>query len=197
MTLTSLWSAAIMTIGGMIMTRLGEIKRGRQIGHRDGKEYIWANCIDCGKERWVEAQQVGQVRLPKSLLCKCCVRKGNKWGKGNRGKSGFKGLPAHLLTGQARLNWIDKCRLTKLEANNPMWKGDLVGYNALHDWVKYRFPKPSLCENCSKEEARDLANKSGQYSRDLSDWWWLCRHCHMKIDGRTARLAKMRIKDER
>lgn len=34
----------------------------------------------------------------------------------------------------------------------------------------------------------DLANKSGKYLRDLSDWWYLCRKCHMTIDGRIEKV---------
>jgi len=79
-----------------------------------------------------------------------------------------------------------------------MWKGDAVGYCALHEWVKNRLKKPELCEKCNKRKAYDLANKSGQYKRDLSDWEWLCRRCHMEIDGRLKknlfRNKKIRVK---
>ena len=67
---------------------------------------------------------------------------------------------------------------------NGMWKGNEVGYGALHDWVKSHLPKPKLCQNCRAERKLDLANVSGKYKRDLADWRWLCRKCHMKSDGR-------------
>lgn len=68
--------------------------------------------------------------------------------------------------------------------NNPQWRGSLVGYHALHAWVKRNKIKTELCECCKKSLAKDLANISQQYKRELNDWEWLCRKCHMLKDGR-------------
>ena len=47
---------------------------------------------------------------------------------------------------------------------NGMWKGDDVGYNAIHAWIRRRLPQPPNCERCNKEiEKLDLANISQQY----------------------------------
>ena len=75
-------------------------------------------------------------------------------------------------------------------ATNGQWKGDKVGYGSLHRWVKIRFPKPKLCTSCNKRIAYDLANISQEYKRDLFDWEWLCRSCHMKKDGRLGKLME-------
>ena len=72
--------------------------------------------------------------------------------------------------------------------NNGMWKGDQVGQTALHEWIKNRLLKPELCQDCYLKSPYDLANKSGKYKRELSDWEWLCRSCHMKKDGRIYNL---------
>lgn len=69
-------------------------------------------------------------------------------------------------------------------SNNGQWKGDNVKYGALHEWVRNRLPKPELCEDCNKVPPRDLANISQKYLRELDDWEWLCRSCHMMKDGR-------------
>jgi len=86
-----------------------------------------------------------------------------------------------------------KYRVGKHNANtgkrNGQWKGDLVGYTALHDYIKYHLPKPELCQCCGKVEPRDLANK-GKYDRNLNNWEWLCRRCHMTKDGRLARMIE-------
>ena len=79
----------------------------------------------------------------------------------------------------------EKKAAAKLAERNPMWKGDRVQYGQLHNWIRARIPKPALCQLCCKEPPRDLANK-GDYTRDLSNWWWLCRRCHMREDGRLA-----------
>jgi hypothetical protein len=70
---------------------------------------------------------------------------------------------------------------------NSMWKGEKVQYTQLHTWVKSRLPKPKLCENCKKVPPYDLANITGKYTRELLNWKWFCRKCHMKSDGRLVK----------
>ena len=74
--------------------------------------------------------------------------------------------------------------------NNPMWKGDKVGKSALHEWIGKRLKKTKFCNDCKTEEPIDLANISQEYKRDIKDWEWLCRGCHMAKDGRLFNLIK-------
>ena len=83
-----------------------------------------------------------------------------------------------------------KLSIAKLENKNPMWKGNNVGYASLHEWIKNRLPKPDTCEICHAVEPYDLSNRSNKYLRDLSDWEWLCRKCHMIKDGRLKKLKR-------
>jgi hypothetical protein len=78
--------------------------------------------------------------------------------------------------------------VSKIGNKNASWKGKQVGYNALHEWIRNRYEKPEFCEHCETQPPRDLANKSQKYLRDLSDWWYLCRKCHMDLDGRNDQL---------
>lgn len=87
----------------------------------------------------------------------------------------------------------EKMRLAKLGDKNPIWKGDSVGKHALHAWVTRHKPKPLLCEQCNKRPPLDVTNISGEYIRDLNDWRWLCRGCHMQGDGRLTKLHKIAI----
>jgi hypothetical protein len=82
--------------------------------------------------------------------------------------------------------------LSKIRKNekNPMWKGDEVGYGSLHNWIRRRKKKPEFCEKCKKRRPSDLANISGKYKRDINDYEWLCRKCHMEDDGRLKKLKK-------
>jgi len=68
--------------------------------------------------------------------------------------------------------------------NNPSWKGKNVGYNALHQWVGNPLYMPTECTCCGNVSRIDLANISGKYLRDLSDWEWLCRRSRMNKDCR-------------
>lgn len=111
----------------------------------------------------------------KSGKCKSCVQLGNQRYK-NR-----------IFTPAMRKKYSD----AKMGDKNPMWRGDKVSYGALHDWVKWHKPKPLICEVCKLKKRLDLANISQKYLRDLFDWEWLCRKCHMEKDGRLAVFRKM------
>lgn len=75
---------------------------------------------------------------------------------------------------------------------NGMWKGECVGYHALHEWIIKRKPKPNLCEKCKERPPKDLANISGKYKRDVNDFEWICRKCHMVKDGRVFNLKNIK-----
>lgn len=67
--------------------------------------------------------------------------------------------------------------------NHPGWKGDDVGYFALHAWMRRHLPKPNLCQNCDKITKRlQVACVTAIYSRDFSNWKYLCYKCHYEVD---------------
>jgi hypothetical protein len=72
-----------------------------------------------------------------------------------------------------------------VEEKHPQWKGDKVGYYALHDWVKKKLGMPQKCEWCGISDLDIVyhwANKSGEYKRDVTDWLRLFPKCHRKHD---------------
>jgi len=71
--------------------------------------------------------------------------------------------------------------------NNPQWMGDKVSIVPLHVWIRSHKPKPTLCEMCKNKPPYDVANISQTYKRDVNDFEWLCRRCHMIKDGRLAK----------
>ena len=70
--------------------------------------------------------------------------------------------------------------------NHFAWKGDKVGYFALHSWVRRILGTPMKCEFCERENlsrrSYHWANKSRDYNRDKSDWIRLCAKCHKAYD---------------
>ena len=62
------------------------------------------------------------------------------------------------------------------------FKGDQVGYHALHKWVAKHKNDPGKCEHCGVREKLEWANKSQDYQRDLDDWLRLCQSCHRQYD---------------
>lgn len=83
-----------------------------------------------------------------------------------------------------KIGSANKGRKINQGEKNPQWKGDKVKYGALHEWIRNRKSKPEFCEKCKKVTPYDLANKSGKYLRDINDYDWFCRKCHMESDGR-------------
>ena len=69
--------------------------------------------------------------------------------------------------------------------NHPRWKGDNVGYGALHSWIVRQMGRATRCEDCGKLNAKkyEWANISKQYKRDVADWKSLCTSCHRKFDN--------------
>lgn len=87
-----------------------------------------------------------------------------------------------------------------INEKHPRWKGDAVGYTALHDWVRKMLGTPNLCEHCKTTNAKkfEWANISKQYKRDLSDWKRLCTKCHRnedKYDKKKVSQCRMCNKD--
>ena len=66
------------------------------------------------------------------------------------------------------------------------WKGDEVGYFALHTWIRKQLGQPDTCEFCGKSGLSNKqihwANKSREYKRELNDWLRLCAKCHKDYD---------------
>jgi hypothetical protein len=64
------------------------------------------------------------------------------------------------------------------------WKGDNVGYSAIHKWVTRKLGKAICCSvnPNHKSSAFQWSNISGTYKRDLKDFRSLCLSCHQKFD---------------
>ena len=79
-------------------------------------------------------------------------------------------------------------------SKNPMWKGDLAGYEAKHERIYVRFGQPKKCDDCGTETAKkyEWANLSGQYKSERSDWKRLCVSCHRLFDGHGFKVWKTR-----
>ena len=63
-------------------------------------------------------------------------------------------------------------------------------YITLHNWIRKRIRKRTTCYLCRQKKKLDLANRSHLYKEEVSDWFWLCRSCHMKYDMTSERELK-------
>ena len=65
-------------------------------------------------------------------------------------------------------------------------------YSVLHRYMKKKIEKPKVCQICDKKGFLELAFKNHKagyntpelYTRNVKDWYYICRSCHMKKDGR-------------
>lgn len=62
------------------------------------------------------------------------------------------------------------------------FKGDAVGYHALHVWLRRNYGSPLACEKCGSTINVEWASKDWTYSRTRESWWALCRRCHTRYD---------------
>lgn len=72
--------------------------------------------------------------------------------------------------------------------NHHGWRGDNVKYRALHIWVEGQSGKANHCEKDKNHISTRYhwANISGEYKRDLADWWQLCPSCNLTDGVRRA-----------
>lgn len=112
----------------------------------------------------------------------------------NKGKTGVYSKETLMRMSEARKGILN---LKNRDENNGQWKGDNVGIIQLHAWVKQHLPKPDLCQICNLVPPYDLANISPKYNpdtynRELKNWFWRCRKCHMVSDDRIYNLMYYR-----
>ena len=77
----------------------------------------------------------------------------------------------------------NKIKKHHIENNTNMKEN--VGYASIHSWIKSRYGKPTICEECGNTENIQWSNKDHRYSRDISTWQMLCVKCHKKYDIKT------------
>lgn len=142
------------------------------------------HCISCGKLLAKYGAKHCKSHRPISKKTRMLYRKrmlGNTFAKGkNLGNThGFK---------KGFLPWNKGMKEYQAGKTHYAWKGNGVGYFALHSWIRRKLGKPNICEHCRNifslgSRKLHWANKSGKYLRQLSDWLRLCASCHKLYDS--------------
>jgi len=70
---------------------------------------------------------------------------------------------------------------------HPLWKGDNVGYSALHTWIYRNKTRSNTCEQCYEQNIpTHFANLDYEYTRDVNTWGEMCAKCHNAYDRRNG-----------
>lgn len=109
------------------------------------------------KGRFVKGQSTGYEKYLKT---------GHGW---NKGKPNTWSKPPPILYGE----------------ENSSWKGNAVGYSAIHDWIERQLGKANHCSFDPTHTSHhfEWANISGSYLRDVDDYAQLCVKCHRQYDS--------------
>ena len=92
------------------------------------------------------------------------------------------------LKKEASANNLRKYNVNHRREKHYSWKGDDVGYRALHVWVRKELGIPKKCAKCGAAEVKkkrtniQYANISKEYLRNVNDWIALCVSCHRNAD---------------
>lgn len=152
--------------------------------------------------REVLCKDCGAKKSKKGLYCKKCGYKhrirpsGLKYELKVKNRAWFKKglIPWNAGTKGLIISWNKGtrglCRANRtsftsedvLGSKNKRWKGEGVGYGALHRWLKRNYSWSDKCEICGSTRTLQLASKNYIYDRDPENWFILCRKCHDKHD---------------
>ena len=91
--------------------------------------------------------------------------KGRKFSDDHKRKIGI----AHLGMKRPDLAEYNRTHI-KREAEIHSWKGDDVGYIAIHNWAHRHVGLKDKCELCGSTERLEMSNTSQQYKREVGDW---------------------------
>lgn len=161
--------------------------------------FYWYNvimniCEDCNKvlvkstARWCKTHGYKHRTRPSGLKYKVTkdnptsFKKGHKpWNANTKGL--VKANSGSIKKGERRSVKTEFNKYNTKGNKNHNWKGDEVGYQALHAWVKRELGKAVVCNKCQSNVKVEWANISFDYIRDKQDWVSLCHKCHMANDA--------------
>jgi hypothetical protein len=103
------------------------------------------------------------------------------WSTGLAGTGICKPTSGSIKKGERRGVTTEFKGETTQDEKNVNWKGDDVGYYALHTYISRKLGNANHCEWCGDTNCTRYVwhNKSGKYTRDLDDWISLCPSCHI------------------
>lgn len=78
------------------MPEIGEIRKANELGHKGTARFIWAACINCGRDHWVRLTTPWNAKKPKHLLCRSCVWQNQRGAQNYNWKGGRKKMWGYI-----------------------------------------------------------------------------------------------------
>jgi len=101
--------------------------------------------------------------------------------------------PTHLIGHKHSDAIKEKCRVTKLGGLNPNWEGDNALPQSGRGRAERLYPQKQ-CEICGFLKAERHHKDNNTKNNNPENIMFLCRKCHMRIDGRLKRMSEFPIK---
>lgn len=80
-------------------------------------------------------------------------------------------------------------RCSKMEANNPQWKGNDAGAVSGRTRAQHKYLNIGPCQRCGSTKSVERHHINGDTLNNQPDnVEFVCRRCHMKVDGRLDKL---------
>ena len=74
---------------------------------------------------------------------------------------------------------------------HPNWKGDSISEKGGRGRAQRLYPVVKPCERCGKKKAERHHRDNNTANNEPSNIHFLCRRCHMEIDGRLERFRQV------
>lgn len=100
----------------------------------------------------------------------------------NKGKSWSKEIREKISLTNKLKGIEPKAKYSAKDEKHPQWKGDEVGYRALHHWIRRKLGIPEECKFCGSRFRIAWASVSHKAKRDVADYIPLCTACHKNYD---------------
>lgn len=144
--------------------------------HTKGRNLFKRNCVICEVEFSYHPYRTDAKCC--SVRCAQAYRKTDEFRENLSQKHTGKEIPDDV---RKKISEAQKGKRTGKD--NHLWKGDDVGYRAMHEWIRREKGTPKNCEHCGTDKRRLVwANKSHEYRREVDDWMRLCYPCHRRYD---------------
>lgn len=103
----------------------------------------------------------------------------------------YAGTPYWLMSPEVKARACKKISEGRFGENNPNWKGEKVKRISANARARRNYVSPHPCELCGSAKVEHHHKDNNPWNNAPYNIQWLCRRCHMIVDGRMDALLEM------